>query len=116
MIGQMNISDFIPCVPQPGDWFDEGDEGVFHLGEAISFDDIKPGMLIWANKRTQSSPYWKCLFAEEQVETEQGKRWIMYDGTRTRELHDKKYWERSGEVWYRRVDTQKTKREEENEN
>ena len=47
--GQMSIEHFLPRVPQPGDWYDEGS---FCLGEPISFDDIQPGMLIWANKST----------------------------------------------------------------
>lgn len=104
MDGQISIFDYMH-IPQPGDWLDEGS---FTMGEPVSFNDLEPGMLVWANKSTESREWWKCLRVEKAFRDSHGdvSRFEMTPGP---EYHSVLYMSAiatkppHGENWYRRV-------------
>lgn len=103
----MTIFDFIN-TPKPGDWLDDGS---WTMGPPIGFDQLTEGMLVWANKSTESMEWWKCLQVDRAYRDSHGEvsRWIMSDGTRQQEYHSRLYFDQyarpplHGGVHYREV-------------
>ena len=100
MIGQISLFDYLH-EPQPGDWLDEGE---WNMGEPISFDDLESGMLVWANKSTESHEWWKCLRVDKcfRDSHDEVSRWLLEPGP---EYHSAYLAHKPphGDVWYRRV-------------
>lgn len=91
MEGQMTIFDFLN-TPKPGDWLDDGS---WTMGPPVGFDQLTEGMLVWANKSTESMEWWKCLQVDHAYRDSHGEvsRWIMSDGTRQQEYHSRLYFD-----------------------